>query len=133
MFSDIGGMHDKGETMTTHAKEPGATLPLPLKVFPAGHWLDVCGPLGQAIFEIPKSRREMADLIVEACNNYAALRATAEQLARALEESNKLLYDICKDESDEPEVGIFGWTQCHRAVDQGVEALTTARELKLLP
>jgi hypothetical protein len=63
------------------------------------------------------------ELCVELQAQLAALRAelasvTAERdKARgALADCANELWEICKDESDEPEVGIFGWNRCHAVV-----------------
>jgi hypothetical protein len=63
---------------------PPASVPTPLQIIPAGHWLDVCGPAGQSVFEIPKSRRDMAEFIVKACNENAALVAELTTLKGAI-------------------------------------------------
>lgn len=58
----------------------------------------------------------------------AALIAAAPELLEALEEVVKELYELSRDECDDPSVGIFGWNDINeRMIPNALKAIAKAK------
>ena len=82
--------------------------------------------------DTPKTDAEQTR-VIEASQGYLPTSVTAE-FARTLERENRQLRgllseavehlaELCKGEYDDPEVGIFGWNDCHRVVAEAQAVL----------